>query len=399
MAQQASPPPRIVTLVLVTPGGRPVGVLPPFEVSVPWWQQTGPVVQGARERFGLDITVLRLLAAERHVSRGGSVTYLAEAEAPAPDLEPWAGTLDEHPLRATWARPGGPDAELAWATAVMADRGIEAHGRPEQVRSWNLSSLWRLPTSGGACWLKVVPPFLAHEGRLLERLQGGAVPNVLAVDGPRILMAELSGEDLYEAKGATLRLMVSQVVGLQQAWLGRTEELMDLGLPDWRGPALTAAIADVVERVGPQLQPAVQSRLDRFVDDLNRRFTTIDACGLPDTLVHGDFHPGNHRGDSERVVLLDWGDSGVGHPLLDQPAFLERVAEPDVAKVRDHWHRAWREAVPGSDPDRASALLAPIAAARQAVIYLHFLDHIEPSEHPYHAADPADWLGRTAALL
>jgi hypothetical protein len=28
-----------------------------------------------------------------------------------------------------------------------------------------------------------------------------------------------------------------------------------------------------------------------------------------------------------------------------------------------------------------------------------FLDNIEPSEYPYHAADPADWLHRTAVLV
>ena len=54
--------------------------------------------------------------------------------------------------------------------------------------------------------------------------------------------------------------------------------------------------------------------------------------------------------------------------------------------------------LPGSDPDRASLLLRPVAAARQAVVYQTFLDNIEPSEQRYHAADPADWLVRVAEL-
>jgi hypothetical protein len=33
------------------------------------------------------------------------------------------------------------------------------------------------------------------------------------------------------------------------------------------------------------------------------------------------------------------------------------------------------------------------------VIYQRFLDNIEPSEHPYHRFDPADWLRKTAAIL
>jgi hypothetical protein len=48
---------------------------------------------------------------------------------------------------------------------------------------------------------------------------------------------------------------------------------------------------------------------------------------------------------------------------------------------------------------QASILLAPVAAARQAVIYQKFLDNIEPAERVYHRSDPADWLRRTVALL
>jgi len=58
-----------------------------------------------------------------------------------------------------------------------------------------------------------------------------------------------------------------------------------------------------------------------------------------------------------------------------------------------------RDAVPGCDPDRARDLLAPVAALQLAAVYQMFLDNIEPSERVYHAADPADWLARTAALL
>ena len=120
---------------------------------------------------------------------------------------------------------------------------------------------------------------------------------------------------------------------------------------------------------------------------------------MPVTLVHGDFYPGNVRGGDAGLALLDWGDCGVGHPLLDVSAFLRWIPGDQAPEVSAHWHRAWRAAVPGSDPDRASRLLAPVAAARGAVIYRVFLDGIEPSEHPYHRADPARCLGRAAALV
>jgi hypothetical protein len=96
-------------------------------------------------------------------------------------------------------------------------------------------------------------------------------------------------------------------------------------------------------------------------------------------------------------VILDWGDSGVGHPLLDQTAFLERIPAQGRRLVVADWSALWREAIPGSSPERAAELLQPIAALRQAVIYRLFLDRIEPAERIYHSADPAIWLRRAAS--
>jgi hypothetical protein len=391
-------PPRRARLVLVTPDGAPVGILPPFAVDTPWWQEAGPVVDAARERHGIDITVLRLLETERAAPPGGTVTYLAEVARPVP-AEAWHGTLDEHPLRMPWARPGGPAADLAWAESVLAERGLRRIGPARQVRTWNLSSLWRLPLDEHAAWLKCVPPFFEHEGRMLERLQGGPVPPLIAHLGQRLLLAEIPGEDLYQVPLPRMLEMVSLLVELQRGWIGRTDELLGLGLPDWRAPALAAALAALVERVGPELAHGERRALHAFVAGLETRWAEIAACGLPDSVVHGDCFPGNFHGDAQRLVLLDWGDCGVGHPLLDETAFLDRIPPEAVETVRRHWHAEWQRCVPGSDPERAATLLRPAAAARLALIYQGFLDGIEPSEHPYHAADPAHWLRRAAALL
>ena len=401
-----SPPPRIATLVLVSPDGGVLGRLEPFPVDTPWWQDAGPVVAGARTRFGLDVTILRLLDTELPAAHGGAVTYLAEAAQAAVlaasgalDLQAWDVELTEDPRRQPYARPGGPAADLAWADAVLAGLGRVRSGPAEQVRTWNLSSLWRLPTSDRAAWLKVVPSFFEHEAALIEHLHGESVPVLLGRDAGRMLLVDIPGEDRYDAAGPELLEMIDGLVDLQARWRGRIEELIGLGVPDWRGKALVQAVTEVTERAGPLLMPADRAMLEAFVAVLPERLARIEACGLPDSLIHGDFHPGNVRGVPGRLVLLDWGDSSIGHPLLDQPAFLSRIDPTDVPAVRDRWHHAWREALPGSDPARASTLLAPVAAARQAVIFQRFLDSIEPSEHPYHRADVPDWLRRTADML
>ena len=58
------------------------------------------------------------------------------------------------------------------------------------------------------------------------------------------------------------------------------------------------------------------------------------------------------------------------------------------------------DAVKETDPKKLAKDLEGLSpAARQAAIYRKFLDNIEPSEWPYHAGDPRDWLGRTAVLI
>ena len=391
--------PRTAELVLVTPDGDPVGCLPAVPVATPWWPDVAPVVQAVRDHHGVDVIILRLLDAELQQPHGGRVTYLAEVAGPVPAARRWSGILDDHPRRHAFARPSGPAADLAWARARLAERGLRPTTPPTQIRTWNLSSLWRVPVEGQAAWLKVVPQFFAHEGALLALMAGAQVPVLLGHDGGRVLLAEIAGEDQYDAELPRLLDMVDRLVDLQRLWSGRVEALLALGLPDWRAPALAAAIINVMERTRDDIPAEDRAVLADFARRLPDRFDDVAACGLPDTLVHGDFHPGNFRGDGASLTLLDWGDSGVGHPLLDQPAFLDPIPGASVGAVRAHWSQQWSAAVPGSDPARASALLAPIAAARQAVIYRNFLDNIEPSEQIYHRADPPRWLTRTAALV
>ncbi|MET0903036.1 MAG: aminoglycoside phosphotransferase family protein [Acidimicrobiales bacterium] len=393
---------RVVTLVLCQRDGAILGALAPFDVDVPWWQEMGPVVAGARRAHNIDVVILRLLSGEQpRLGAGGPVTYLAEVRGDVDvAVRPWERSRDpDQPLRASWARPGGPAEDLAWADAALESHGMPRTAPALQVRSWNLSSLWCLPTTRGAAWLKVVPPFFAHEGAILAALGADRVPQVLASDGARTLLADIPGDDLYGASGDLLLSMVDLLIDLQTAWVGRVGELLELTLPDWRRDALTVALTDLVTRWRGRLPEAVEAGLDGLLGGLAVRWDHIDACGLPDTLVHGDFHPGNLRSTGpSHLVLLDWGDSGIGHPMLDQPAFLERLSPADRQAVKRRWTTRWRREVPGCEPDRAASLLAPIGALRQALIYQRFLDGIEPDERIYHALDSARWLERAAAL-
>ena len=394
---------RVVNLVLVSSDGTTLGVLPPFTVSRPWWPEVAEVVAACRVLHDVGVTVLRLLDVEGYDplgGMGGTVTYVAELNGVVPaSASPWVGVLADDPLRARWARPGGPTRDLAWADARLTAAGLTRTGPAVQQKTWNLSSIWRLPTTDGDVWLKAVPPFFAHEGGAIQALASPALPPLIAHDTfGRTLLDDVPGDDQYSASTDRRIAMIDTLIDLQADAVDRVDEFIALGVPDWRAAPFAAAAADVVARGGVELRNEERHALDTLVDGLDARFSALAECGIPDSFVHGDFHTGNVRWTEAGPVIFDWGDCGVGNPLLDLPAFDRNLAIEDRPTIRSQWIARWMAAAPGSDPARAAALIEPLGALRLAMIYQRFLDGIEQTEQVYHRADVPAQL-RDAAQL
>src|SRR5689334_12875278 len=161
--------PRTVTLAVVDRAGRPLGVLPPLQAEPPYWQEVADIVAGAKATYGVDLTVLRVLdgTGTDGTAVGGTVTYLAEADDVPAHLHGPVPPLPPHPLRHPYAEPGGPANTLRWAASVLEAAGRGPITAEHQLRTWNLSAIWRLDTPTTTYWVKQVPPFLAHEAAVL----------------------------------------------------------------------------------------------------------------------------------------------------------------------------------------------------------------------------------------
>jgi Ser/Thr protein kinase RdoA (MazF antagonist) len=391
-------PGRSVTIVVCDDGGSMLGSVGPFEVATPWWQDVEPI----RRRFPA-LTVVRLLHGTPgdQGAVGGQVTYLAQGD-PGQPLSSATGLaspadLEDHPLRMPWARPGGPAADLDWAANAVAAAGLEIIGQPEQHRTWNLSCIWSIPVreaSGNPArlWLKCVPGFFAHEAAVLRRLSGRAVPSLVAAQGRRLLLAEMPGRDGYDATDDEAKQIIEYLVALQLATVPLVPALLADGVPQGGHEVFAQELRAVVARRAP-----ADPVLGRLADEAAIRLAQAGACGLPDLLVHGDAHPGNARIGAAAPILFDWGDSRIGNPVLDL-AVLGRLPAPAGQARAAHWLATWKQAVPGSDPERAWRLLRPLAALRFAAVYQNFLDHIEPSERVYHEQDVEPALQAAARL-
>ena len=402
---------RTVTLVLVGATGAVHGALPPFEVDLPWWPEVSDVIAGARERYGVDVDVLRILSTELPVPHGGAVTYLAEVVGrPLVALSDATVDRSRHPLRASYADLGGPAASVAWATATLRALGRDAPIRVSQRRTWNLSAIWRLDCPTGTVWLKHVPAFLTREATVLAWLDEavpGLAPHLIATDGHgRSLLADAPGEDRFDAPPPDREVMAQRLHTVQLRALDAVDDLLALGIPDDRGDGAVSRIRAVAEQYGAGIDG-----LSRLLDELPERLAAIRVCGVPDTLVHGDFHPGNVRDEGTArqggpaPVVIDWGEVTIGHPGADILRLTGDLAPVDAEPLMRAWARRWVEAKPGCDPQLAIDLLPPVQALLGAVLYATFLAQIErscsaatmpPTSRPAYAR-PSPWPGRSVA--
>ncbi|MFS8104984.1 aminoglycoside phosphotransferase family protein [Lentzea alba] len=344
---------RSIIALVSTPSGF-AGRTDPIGVRTPWWSDSEPVNEALEQLLGVPTSVLRLISVENsHApSSGGVVTYHVEAHG-EPDrthLHPADEPEADAPRRHPWARLGGPAELVAWA-----DAEIERTGPAVQVRTWNLSSVHKLPTANGPVWLKAVPPFFEDEAAVIKMVAAHdptLVPEVIASAPTRVLLAQALGKDCWDVKAEHVERILPRWVAVQHALAGE-----------------------------PQVRPCA---------------VPMPSFGLPDTLVHGDFHPGNWF---DSGVVIDWAEPVWGHPAIDAGRLLE-FAPPELHDlVRRVWSEAWLRHRPDSRPLEALDAARRATHLLNAVKYQEFLDNIEDSEQVYHRDDPATELRAALRLV
>jgi hypothetical protein len=256
------------------------------------------------------------------------------------------------PERAPWARPGWLAEAEAWIAA-----SVDLVEPPRLHEQWVLSSVLRAATADGIVYFKAAFSIYRHEPVVtaaLGREHPGRVPAVLAVEPERgwLLMRELQGDVLgtldrtrWPDAGPLLR-------EIHEAWSSRADEVLALGGQDRR------------------LEPA------DVPEELHGDLDALDDLGLPDTLAHGDFHPWNVVTGPDGLVLADWSDACLTHPLFDLVTF------------------GWAEDLPplleayGVAPE-TFARAERLACIHHAISYERILAAMEPSDRWVFADVPA----------
>ncbi|RZT27772.1 phosphotransferase family enzyme [Kribbella sp. VKM Ac-2569] len=371
---------------LVSVGDRYVGRTPAFDVEPAWWAEVEAITRHLDELLEVRTVVLRLVHADEAViGRGGRVVYHVQAleeprygvldQTPLPD---WDSIIAPDALRSTWAEIDGPSRLIEWAQNIVGPHDAV------QVKTWNLSCLIRFP----GAWAKATSRFGSIDADIIQhvhRYDATLAPAVLgqSTDDRWSLLAHAPGIDCWEPDQATVDNVVSRWVAVQAALASEADTL---AAPRLLPEDLVAEVTRLLPRV--PLSSDELASLDQLVAKLPDIVGELDAAGLPITVVHGDFHPGNWRSDGTNRVIVDWADAFIGHPALDVQRLHEFLPAEKHPHVTDVWCAAWKKHALGSDPVRAIRPMKVLGFLTYALTYQRFLDNIEPAERVYHQDDP-----------
>jgi Phosphotransferase enzyme family len=275
-------------------------------------------------------------------------------------IEKWIQGLDERdspPHLAPWQRLGWLPEAMKWISRHLAPFGITPTGSFRQFAVSPVHFLLEVQTTAGRFYLKGVRRRLASEQPLtcaLARWQPNCLPEIVAADNSRLwwLMRDIEGQRLDNIPDVRRwEEALRNYAELQINCAERIQELLILGCPDYRLPALAGQI-DWLFTTAAELKAAYSCAVnDNGLDYHALAFRLKELCsrladyGLPSSIGHGDLNTGNIIITDERCVYIDWATGYVGHPFLSAAGFPEYAAHkrPELKEERSRLRQAYLE--------------------------------------------------------
>lgn len=243
----------------------------------------------------------------------------------------------------------------------------------------------RVETPTCRYWFKASFPGFHAEPALsayLDRELPGAVPPVIAhdIDERWMLLGDVGSDAVADHRDATPQA-VRHLVGMQRSFIGRTQGLVVAGCRVRRLDSLCAEFAAVMaDKEVSTLLDATAQRVTQLVDWLGDAVATIARVGMPDTLVHGDFHPGNIVRRDGGMVLFDWSDAAIANPFFDVVVWTEWLTDTpeQIDALWEMFIDEWADAIAPDEVRRLRPLLTAVAGAYHTVSYAAILAGVEP---------------------
>jgi hypothetical protein len=260
--------------------------------------------------------------------------------------------------------------------------GLRPTGNFMQFNASSTFSLIRFESSGPAIWFKATGEPNQKELAItlvIARLLSPYVPLILGVHPVwnGWLSGELPGSQLDQIADSTeWERTADTLAQMQIASIAGTSILLEAGCKDLRIPNLIRKIdpflqrmielMKIQEKVSPS--PLDPERLEILGRRLRQSCEELQGIGLPDTVTHIDFNPGNILLSPERCSFLDWAEGSVSNPAITFEYLREHFNRRRIGngggpqKLETTYVRAWSSSSP---PNAIAAALkySPLVAA------------------------------------
>ncbi len=262
----------------------------------------------------------------------------------------------------------------------------------EKVKSWELSCIFRVPASCGDIYFKVAStsPLFANEAVLIEalaKLFSDRIPTQVAIDRERsFMLLKDVGQDLRNNSDPRVWETILRVYGeMQIAAVKDVDSLLAAQCLDRRLDKLATQIDRLLSdcEVNFDLDKTEIARLYDRAASLKAMCNTLASYSVPQTLVHGDLHPGNIAQAQGKYRFFDWTDGCISHPFFDLVTLLNLEIMPtNLLAARQDLIRFYLELWTAYEPIErlwsAWQLAQTLGALHQAISYQHINTCLEP---------------------
>lgn len=336
---------------------------------------------GAASQQGdwIDLQLLRNLHLKLPEHKSVIETYLTEIE---------SGDIPE--LRPPWAREGWLQAATQWIDEQLLELNYQRLSPVECIKSWGISCVLRVNTSGGNIYLKEAStlPLFCNEPVLtveLANLFPVHIPNVISIDNQRhwMLLADF-GQPVGRNAPIKVQKDIYRVFAqIQIKSVQYIDKLLSVGCLDRRLDWLATQI-DVLfndEIALSQLQPEEIEQLKNLNPHLKNLCSQLASYQIPQTLIHGDLHLGNVAFYQDNYLFFDWTDCCISHPFFDMIELFFYSKNKPSSKLKDlqkEYLVQWTAYEPMSRLLEAWKIAKPLCALHHAVSYQYIVACLEP---------------------
>lgn len=241
--------------------------------------------------------------------------------------------------RLRWQRPGWMNSSTSWMRKVLVRDLGALMVKPTLVeRSTPFGTIIIAKTSQGNFFLKCTPPWQndAAYTEALARVAPKFVAAPVAVDvGKQVMITSDYGEilipSLFNDEDKTK--LTLDFVNLQQEAVGKVDELVSAGLPDFRVHGLKKKLDWLVScrsleamMEWKEYQKAIDFLQNNLVK-LKEKVEELYRTGVPPTVAHNDLFLSNvyKKEGCDNFMFFDWVMGYVAHPLTGVLDGLERT--------------------------------------------------------------------------